>query len=154
MGNFINKHFRKSTCVKVILFDEGQKQTTHYVIPKKDGVVINGKRFLLNHEDHFLDAKRIVTFIYAHQNIEPLSPFNPTNIKNKADYDPKMLNAAIDSEVARQIIQASQKKIDTGMLLIVLAVFMMMGFGFLYYTFNEQLTQIINTLNEMRVTTP
>lgn len=144
MGNWVNKHFRKSKTVCVYLFKEGQKVSIHYVIPKGDTVKIENKVFTLDRTTWQLNSKGFITYVFNHTNVEPINPYD---VKNRAEFDPDGLHTAIESKVAQEILMYSKGKFDMGTAVILLGVVMLVGFGLLWYTLTSEikdLEQIIN----------
>lgn len=139
MGNFINKHFKKSKCVKVLLFDEGQKQTAHYVIPIGNTITIKKYgSFTLDRKSYFLDEKRVITYVFNRRNVEPINPFN---MEDRAMFNPDEFTTAIDSHVADEILNHS-KKMDIGIMNVITIMLMLIGFGLLYYTFTTEIKKV------------
>lgn len=144
MGNWINKHLKKSKCVKVILVDEGRKQSEHYLIPKNSLVKIDTMQFQIDNENYMIDHKRYITYIFNTRNIESVNlAVDPiTYMKNTEPYNPISLNTVIDNEVATQILKHSKTGIDNSMMIILMIALMMVGFFVLYYTLGNQIAEL------------
>ena len=145
--NWFNKHFRKSKCIKVIYFGEGKKHYINYIIPNNSTVTMYGKTFMLNKEDFFIDDKNFVTYVFSFNRVEPV---DPNNAETLGTITPEMLNVALDSNVASQILSATKNKADINMLLMVMIGVMILGFGALWYTLNEQIAGLYEILEPFR----
>jgi len=146
MSNFINKHFRKSKCIKVIYFGEGKRNDIHYIIPKGSTITINEKSFVLNNNDFFIDRKNFVTFIFSHQRVEPI---NPNDVENLGEYDPALFDIALNSRIASEILDASKNKADINIFLMVGLFIMIVGFAVVWYTLSEQISALQESLKPL-----
>lgn len=145
--NWINKHFRKSKCVKIIYFGEGKKHSINYVIPKDSIVKIGGKAFMLNQNDFFIDNKNFITYVFSYNRVEPV---DPNNAERLGDITPADLGVALDSDVASQILSATKNKADINMLLIAMMFLMIVGFGAVWYMLSEQIKGLYEILEPFR----
>jgi len=152
MQNWINKHFRKSKCVKVVYFGEGKKNSTYYLIPKDSTVHFEGKAFMINQDDFFLDNKNFITYVFSYNRVEPI---DPNNAKTLGTITPANLSIALDSNVASQILSATSNKPDINIFLFAIMFLMIIGFGAVWYLLSEQLKSIYDILEPLRdVITP
>lgn len=144
MGNWINKTFRKSKCVKLILFREGQKQTTHYVVPRDSLVKIENMQFQIDAKNYYIDEKRFITYTYNARNIPSLQvALDPMLYsKDTKPFNPVSLDTLIDNEVARQIIKHAKKGMDDALIPILTIMLMFVGFFVLYYLLGNQITEL------------
>jgi len=145
MTNFINKHFRKHKCVKILYFVEGRKQEVHYVIPTGSGVRIKNHvtAFVLNDKEFFLDEKGFITYVLTYGRVEPV---DPTNAENLGGLTPADLDVAIDSKVASEILQATKSSTDIQVVLFVFIGVMVLGMLALWYTTNARFDDLTETL--------
>ena len=144
MSNWVNKHFHKTKSIKVLLFDEGQKQTAHYVIPS--GNIVNIKRrgsYVLDKQNFFIDEKKFITYVFGQQSKQPT---NPLREKDQGDYSPQELQVALESHVANEILNYSKKGMDINIVTLLLFVVMIVGFFLVYYTLSGQITDLKETL--------
>ena len=146
MGNFINKHFRKKSCVKINLFNNSdRKQSVHYVIPKDNTITIQDKSWLIEDKFVYLDDKRFLTFNLNNDSAFPaLQPFQP-NQQPLLDEKGKQLSAnrfniAINTNAARQVYQNFEKSMDKMTYVLILQgiviLGLVIGFYFLYQEIN------------------
>ena len=147
MGNWYNKHFKRSKCVKVILIEEGRKQSEHYVIPKNTLVKIDNMQFQIDNQNYMIDNKKFITFIYNTRNIESINvAINPLQyMKNTDPYNPVSLNTVIDAKVGEEILKHSKGGMDNMMMFFLMIGLMLAGFFVLYYTLGNE----INALKEI-----
>lgn len=146
MTNFINKHFRKNQCVKVIYFGEGKRHSINYLIPKGNTVSLGDKSFILNNKEFSIDSKNFITYVFSYNRLEPIDPnaFEKISKDGKEIFDPAVFDSALNSRIASEILDASKNKTDINIFLMIAMFIMIVGFAFLWYTFNEQ----FNALNE------
>jgi len=148
MSNFINKHFKKGRCVKVIYFGEGKKQEVHYLIPRANTVRIKSleKAFVINDKDFFIDTKGFITYVFSYDRVEPV---NPNNAKRLGTIDPADLNTAIDSRVASEILSATRQRADINVILFILIGVLVLGFLAIWYTTNERFDDLFEKLKPL-----
>lgn len=147
MSNWFNKTFRKNVCVKVIYFGEGRKHKISYLIPKDSTVKIDGKAFMINKKDFFVDSKNFITYVFSFNRVEPI---DPNRAKTLGTTTPADLGIALDSNVAEQILTASKGHGEFNLFMILLLVVMVLGFGLLYYLFTSELEKIYEILEPFK----
>lgn len=143
MGNYFNKTFKRSQCVKAIIFDHDKRIKAHYVIPKDSQIKIGGKLYEINQDDFYL-SKGIPTYVYNVERVDPINLFNVEKSVLTASY----YDTAISTNVAKQIFAASQEGVQPQNIILILTgvtmLVMLLGF---YIMYNE-LTAIYEFMNE------
>src|SRR5690554_6589181 len=126
MMNFINKHFRKRECVKIIYFSEGKKHTIYYLIPKGNTITIGDKSFILNSKDFFVDNKNFITYVFSYNRLEPIDPNNFEKIAKEGQeiFDPAVFDSALNGKIATEILDGAKNKADINIFLMI-ALFIM-----------------------------
>jgi hypothetical protein len=146
--NWINKHLRKSKCVKIIYFAEGKKQNTYYLIPTGKNVTIKGekKTFELSDKEFFVDPKGFITYVFSYNRVETIDPNNADTLGTTTPFD---LNTAIESQVASEILSASRNKADINIILLIVMGIMVIGFIALWYTTDQRFNELIDSLKPL-----
>jgi len=144
--NFINKHFRKSQCVKIIYFGEGRKHSIRYLIPKSDTISFDGKSFILNKKDFFIDNKNFITYIFSYNRIEPV---DPNDAETLGKITPADLDVALNSRIASEILNASKNKTDINIILVIVIIVMIAGFVGVWYMLSEQINALQESLKPL-----
>jgi hypothetical protein len=111
-------------------------------------VSLNGKTFTLDKDNFSLDKKGFITYIFSTKSVASI------NIHDVASsfITPEELNIAINSKVASEILNAVKPKIDTGLLMIIGLVVIVAGLGLVWYTLNEQISNLSQKIDQiMRV---
>ena len=129
---FINRK-RKQTQVKALVYGKDKRVKVYYRVPSKSdtetNITIEGKTYVVNDKDFFLDSKGYPTYTYRIDSTEPLDPFD----SKKSVLSPDYYNTAINSHVARDIFESTQKGLDGNMLVVVLTAVNFMGLLFVAY---------------------
>ena len=144
--NFINKHFRKSKCIKVIYFGEGRKHSIKYLIPKDNTVSFDGQSFIINKKDFFVDNKNFITYIFGYNRVEPI---DPNNAETLGDITPADLDVALNSRIASEILNASKSKTDINIILVIVIIVMIAGFVGVWYMLSEQINALQESLKPL-----
>jgi hypothetical protein len=146
--NFINKHFRKSKCIKVIYFAEGKKQITYYVIPDGKNITLKDheKTFELNDKEFFIDPKGFITYVFSYNRVETVDPNNAETLGTTTPFD---LETAIESKVASEILQATRNKADINIILLIVMAIIVIGFIALWYTTDQRFNELTDSLKPL-----
>jgi len=146
MTKFSAKYFNNKTAVKAIIFSKDKRVKTHFVNPEHNSITIQGKTYTLNDQDWFI-SEGFPTYVFNDRDAEPQNPLNPTRRSLMTADD---FNVAISSKVAREIFDASNPKMDAGMIGLILSVITLIGVGVVGYLMSENFTQISQTITEIR----
>jgi len=146
MNNFINKTFYKHQSVKCLVVSEDHKISTYYVRPKANTITINTKTFQLDKDNFSIDKKGFITYIFSTKSIASI---NIHDVKSSL-ITPETYNVGINSSVASEILNAVKPKFDTGMLMIIMLIVMIAGFGILWYMLSEQLNELKEAIDQIR----
>ena len=138
MSNWVNKNFRKSRAVKVLIHYPDHRVMTHYVIPKGDYITVGKATFVIDKTKVYNDEKRFPVLIYKYDDIEPQTPFDVLDINRKPVKTPSELYTQSENNLAQEFIRGMRGGFDFNMIiLIVLGVIVFaMAFGF-YTLYNE-----------------
>jgi hypothetical protein len=146
MNRFQAKHFNKNKAVKAIIFSKDKRIKTFYANPESNIIKLGNKSYTINDDDWFI-SDGFPTFVYNDQSAEPQ---NPIKAKLKPVMSPEDFNVAISAKVAKEIFDASNGKLDSGSISMILSFLTLIGIGALYYVFNEKFTAIMSALDEIR----
>lgn len=132
MKQWAIKKFKKNKVIRAIVHYPNKRSKAFWLIPKGEIVTIEGGSYRCNTEkDYFTLMDGIPTFTYQFNKVEPIRVDDQTpSIMNAQEY-----NTAINNKVVQDIFNASDKKLDMMMILVVgivaMAVIMIIGFYFL-----------------------
>lgn len=146
MTRFQAKHFNKNKAVKAIVFSKDKRIKTFYANPESNIIKLGNKSYTINDDDWFI-SDGFPTFVYNDQSAEPQ---NPIKAKLQPVMSPEDFNVAISAKVAKEIFDASNNKLDSGSISMILSFITLIGLGALYYVFNEKFSAMMQLLSEIR----
>ena len=148
MGNWFVKTFRKRSAVRCYIYQHDSRIKEYWVIPKQDGTLDLKKHGLFHttKEEKYLTSKNVPTFYYVEGNAEPIK----LEAEKQSYLSPKKYKDAIDSQIARKLIEASNDFMLSKDTMIIIGVVIFAGFGVAYYL-GDKIQQVINLLNQLGV---
>lgn len=136
------KWFAKDQLVHAVVFTGDKRIRNYYRIPQGNNIHINGRTFVMNDKDFFLDKESIPTFTYHVNRTDPIDPFDT----KKSVMSPEYFDTAINNKVATDIFSATKTKMDTAMIALFISFVSLIGIGIVGYLIYE----IIPQINEIR----
>lgn len=146
MTKFSAKYFQNNKAIKVIVFSKDKRVKTYYAKPYNNTVEVESKTYTLNDQDWFI-SEGFPTYIFNDRDAEPQNPLNP-KVRSLMTADD--FNVAISSKVARDIFDASNSKMDTGTLGLIISIITLIGVGAVGYLLTENFAQLSQTITEIR----
>lgn len=145
MKNWINKHFKRSTSVKIYIVHEDKRVTVHYEVPKGDQVTIGDRSYLITNKEALLSKGR-PSFFYHYNTPNPINPFE----LQKPGMTAKEFNTAITANVAKQIFAASESSLDVGKIAMILSGITLLSVIVVGYMMFDKIDQFAERLSEIR----
>ena len=151
MNEWVIRKFYKAKAVRMIIVYDDKRVRTHWAIPDGNNVNIKigdlSMSFIINDHDFFL-MKGVPTYFFNVRNAEP---FNPLEQK-KTYLTPSAYNTAISAKVATEIFNATNAKMDVGLMSIIMGVVCILAIGIVGYLGYTQIQIILEKLAEIRET--
>ncbi|MGD9679297.1 MAG: hypothetical protein AB7V16_13225 [Vulcanibacillus sp.] len=157
MSDFINKHFRKGKCVKVIYYNEAdRRQRERYVIPVDNIVTVDSKTYVLSDEFVYYDKKRFPTYTLnsnsAFPVFKPLEPMQEAmKDANGKELSARRFNIAINTNAARQIYQNFEKSMDKMTYVLILQGIVILGLVIGFYFIYQELNAVKVVVEAIRL---
>lgn len=145
MKNWINKHLKKNTSIKVYVVHEDKRMTVHYIIPNGDQITIGNRSYIITSEEVLLSKGR-PAFFYHYDNPNPINPFELATPGMTA----KEFNTAITANVAKQIFDASDNSLDMAKVSMFISVVTLIGVVIVGYLMFDNFETLSNALKEIR----
>lgn len=133
--SFINRYFRKSKAVKILIHFPDHRVRTYYTIPKGDQITVSNGVFKLDLDNVFYDEKRFPTYLYSFKDVRPI---NALTGDSKKDIDPTELFIQSENKLVNEFIKGMGGGLDINMIMLVLMIVLLgvSGFG-LFTLYNE-----------------
>lgn len=115
MSNFVNKYFKRSKSLKVVLVGIDRKIKEYYVIPVNNTVLINHNnvkgRYLFDPDKVFVGAAGSDKFkpiiVVVEGNAEALNPYDLNTV-----YDSSLFEVALSNNLVKDIVRTTDSKPD------------------------------------------
>jgi hypothetical protein len=138
------KNFKKEQAVKMIYVGNDKRIIIKWLLPENNTITYNNKSYMLHPNKMFIHKGTPSLFINF-KDAEPLDPLDKSNQIYSADD----FNTAISSKVGQELFEASKPKTlaDLGTIISILSL---VGVAYLLITMNDNFTNLLNQINEIR----
>ena len=126
------------------------------IIPKSDSFDVNGKSYIIDGESYYIFRGRAV-YTYLEDVPTPLRLKDIVVTKDKKEVllydaievDADNLNTFKKAKTVRDIFEAVNDGMKESVLMFALLGVMILGFGFLWFTFSNQYTELVAMMREL-----
>jgi len=139
------KIYKRRNMIKAIIVYADRRVKSYWVKPDADNLTIGDRSYKITKDDIFL-SKNVPCYIYQSDQPEPINPLN----YNKSLMTSQDFNTAIEAKVAREIFNAVDKKLDAGMISMIMGAATILAVVVIAYLGKQSLTMIMEQLKEIR----
>jgi len=139
------KIYKRRNMIKAIIVYADRRVKSFWVKPDNNTISIDTRSYTVTKDDIFL-SKNVPCYIYQADQPEPINPLNfSKSLMTSQDF-----NTAIEAKVAREIFNAVDKKLDAGMISMIMGAATILAVVVIAYLGNQSITMILEQLKEIR----